>query len=322
MPFKTTCRTLALMALALPAAAAAAPDAKYFPGPVYVTVQGANAVEVLPQGTLWKGLTTAHYDAISPDGSRVLVTSAQPGQVYVMDAHSGKQLAVIPVGKATQGVGISPDGRWALAVVPDAGAVVAIDLKRLKAVKTIAVGKTPHNVRFSPDGRVAYVTLQGGSGVATVDMRSLKKSGEIPIPGLSGPHNLDLSQDGRLLWVRDITHRVAVVDVHSHKVLHYIDVGNGHAGIDVIPGGRYVFTGAIGDHIVSVIDPRSYRVVKRIDVGQGPHGVRASRDGRWVYVEVTATNKVAVIDVRTLKVVEQIPMQGGNPFWGAVQGND
>lgn len=314
--------SLMLALSALPMTAIAAPNATYFPGPVYVTVQGGNSVEVLPKGTLWKDLTAAHYADVSPDGSRVLVSSAKPGQAYVMDAKTGKQLAVIPVGEASQGVKISPDGRWALVVAQVKGAVVVVDLKKLKAVKTIEVGDTPHNAVFSPDGRKAYVTLQGGTGVAVVDMRSLEKIGEIPVPGLTGPHNLDLSDHGRLMWVRDIKNNVAVVDLHKRKVLHIIKVGNGHAGIDVIPGGKYVFTGAIGDHVVDVIDPRTYKVVKRIDVGQGPHGVRASRDGRWVYAEVTSTNKVAVIDARTLKVVEQIPMKGENPFWGAVQGNE
>src|SRR5699024_7146575 len=120
----------------------------------------------------------------------------------------------------------------------------------------------------------------------------------------------DLADHGQVMWVRDVVGHVAAVDIKTRKELAVIKVGNGHAGIDVIPGGRYVFTGAIADHVVDVIDPNTYKVVKRIDVGQGPHGVRASRDGRWVYVAVTGTNKVAVIDTDSLKVVRQIPTHG------------
>ena len=90
----------------------------------------------------------------------------------------------------------------------------------------------------------------------------------------------------------------------------------------MIPGGRYVFAGAIADHVVDVIDPATFKVIKRIDVGQGPHGVRASRDGRWAYVGVTGTDKIAVIDVNTLEVVQQIPSHGKLPFWVSVTGND
>ena len=320
MQFKLSLARLMLASGLLSAGVAIAADP--FSGPLYVTLQGANAVEVLPQGVVWNGITAAHYDDVSADGQRVLVTSARPGQVYIMDAATGKQLAVLATGESTQGVKIAPDGRLALVVDPDAGNVVVVDITQLKITKTIPVGKTPHNVRFSDDGALAYVTLQGGGGVAIVNMRTLEKTGDIPLPTLNSPHNLDLSDHGRLLWVRDIVNHVAVVDLKTKKVLHTIKVGNGHGGIDVIPGGRYVFTGAIGDHVVDVIDARTYKVIRQIDVGVGPHGVRASRDGRWVYAEITSTNKVAIIDTHALKVIKQVETAGGLPFWGAVAGND
>lgn len=293
-----------------------------FPAPVYVTLQGSNAVENVPNGPAWTGVPSAHYDAVDPRGDLMLVSSKDQPKVFLLDARNGKQLASFEIGAAPQGVTISPDGRWGLAVSAASGTVTLIDLRARKRVATIAVGKVPHNARFSADGKLAYVTLQGGTGVAVVDMRTRKKIREIPVPGIRGPHNLDLSADGKTLWVRDLVGHVAAVNIASGKELAVIPVGLGHAGIDVIPGGRYVFTGAIADHVVDVIDPATFKVVKRIDVGQGPHGVRASSDGRWVYAAVTGTDKVAVIDVRTLEVVKQVPVRGKLPFWLAVAGND
>lgn len=202
------------------------------------------------------------------------------------------------------------------------GTVTIIDMHTAKAVATIAVGKTPHNARFTANSKLAYVTLQGAGAIAVVDLQTLKKTGEFPVPGLPHPHNLDLSANGKILWIRGLIAKVAAVDLATHKVLVVIPVGLGHAGIDVIPGGHYVFTGAIADHVVDVIDPKTFKVIKRVDVGQGPHGVRASRNGRWVYAGVTGTNKVAVIDTKTLDVVQQIPVSGAIPFWVAVAGHD
>lgn len=124
------------------------------------------------------------------------------------------------------------------------------------------------------------------------------------------------------MWVRDIVGRVAAVDVATKKELAVIPVGKGHAGIDVIPVGRYVFTGAIADDVVDVIDPKTFKVIKRIQVGKGSHGVRASADGRYVYADVTQANDIVVIDAQTLKVIKKIPTVGGNPFWVAVPGHD
>lgn len=293
-----------------------------FPEPVYVTLQASNAVESLPSGRLLERLESAHYDAISPDGSRLLVSSATQPEAYLVDTHTGKKLATFTIGPTPQGVAISPDGRWGLAVSAGDGTVSVIDIVEQKLVKSIKVGEVPHNAIFTANGRRAYVTLQGEDAVAVLDMQTLAKIGEIAVPGLKVPHNLDLSADGSILWIRGFFGKVAALDLTSRKVLAVIPVGPSHAGIDVIPGGRYVFTGGIAGSVVDAIDPKTFKVVREIPVGQGPHGVRASRDGRWVYVGVTGTNKVAVIDTRTLKVVEQIPMHGKFPFWVALAGNN
>jgi YVTN family beta-propeller protein len=313
---------MAALVLGLSVTAHAAEPKDLFPAPVYVTLQGSNQVEILPGGKTCDGLPGAHYVAVSPDGSRMLVSSANKPEAYLVDAHDCRKLATFDVGPVTQGVQISPNGHWGLVVSAGNGTVTIIDMHTAKAAKTLDVGKTPHNARFTANSKLAYVTLQGAGAVAVVDMQTLKEAGEFPVPGLPHPHNLDLSANGEILWIRGLVAKVAAVDLATHKVLAVIPVGLGHAGIDVIPGGRYVFTGAIADHVVDVIDPQTFKVIKRIDVGQGPHGVRASRNGRWVYVGVTGTNKVAVIDAEKLDIVKQIPVGGTIPFWIAVAGHD
>lgn len=300
----------------------AATSADPFPQPVYITLTKANAVQEMATSNSLDGLPTAHYDAISADGKLLMVSSKDQPEAYLLDAQTGQKLATYKIGKVPQGVAISPDERWGMAVAAGEDTVSVIDLKTRKLVKTITVGKTPHNIRFTRDSKMAYVTLQGGTGVAVLDMSLLKKVDEIPVPGIKGPHNLDLSPDEKTLWVRDFVGKVAAVDIASHKVKAVIPVGLGHGGIDVTPGGKYVVTGAIADHLVDVIDPKTMQVVNRVDVGQGPHGVRASADGHWIYASITGTNQIAVIDANTLDVVKQVPTKGDVPFWISVVGND
>lgn len=316
-------RLAVALALGLGAAGVhAAESQNLFPAPVYATLQSSHAVESMPKNEVWDGLPGAHYDTVSADGRHMLVSSKDLPEAYLVEVDTGKKLATFEIGPTPQGVAISPDGRWGLAVSAGKGTVAVIDIDAQKMLKSIEVGKVPHNARFTDDGKLAYVTLQGGTGVAVVDMQKMAKVDEIEVPGIKGPHNLDLSADGKTLWVRDLVGKVAAIDLGTRKVLAVIPVGLSHGGIDVIPGGRYVVTGAIADKAVDVIDPATFKVVKRVEVGQGPHGVRASRDGRWIYAGVTATNKVAVIDSQTLEVVEQVPVNGKLPFWLSVVGND
>ncbi len=310
-----------LAVLASPALARAASSAADFPGPVYVPLQAANAVEVFPQKRMFHNLTSAHYAGVSPDGKMLITGSFTTGNVFLVDTKSGQILATFKIGKTVQGVVFTPDGRRAMAVEPNKGTVTVIDVKKRKVIKTVPVGNIPHNIGFSPDGHLAYVTLQGGTGVAVVDMKTLRKLREVPVPGLTGPHNLDFSADGSVMWVRDIVGHVAAIDLKTGKELALIPVGRGHAGIDVAPGGKYVLTGAIADDIVDVIDPKTFKVIKSIVVGKGPHGVRSSRDGRWAYTDVTGSNELVVIDMKTLKIARKIPTAGGNPFWVAISGH-
>jgi YVTN family beta-propeller protein len=298
-------------------AADAAESRSLFATPVYVTLQTDGMVENLQTGTIWS-LPGAHYHAVSSDDRHLLVSEAGSSNVYLLDITSDKLLATFDVGPIAQGVAISPDNQQGLAVGAGAGTVTVIELATQKVSQVIPVGKAPHNVCFTPDGKQAYVTLQGSGSIAVLDMQTLEKTDEFLLPGIDQPHNLDLSDDGKTLWIRDFTGQVAAVDLLTRNILAVIPVGQGHAGIDAVTASQYVVTGATADSMVDVIDAITFEVVKRIEVGQGSHGVRASLDGRLVYVGVTSTSQIAAIDTQTLEVVKQWPTQGQFPFWLAV----
>ena len=292
---------------------------KEFPETTWITMKKSASVESFPNQKVWKGGPNMLYDAVTPDGTMVLATSPSDNTVYVFDAKTGKQLAVVAVGHAPKGVKVSPDGKVAYIANQKSANISVLNLKTLKVTATIPVKTGPHNCRFTKDGTLAYVTLQGGAGLGVIDTKSQTMIRVIPIPGIKGPHNLDLSLDEKTAYVRDIVKHVAVVNLATGTTEKIINVGNGHAGIDVSPDGRFVVTGAIGDTYVSVIDTHSWNV-RKIEVGNGPHGVRASRDSHWIYVTVTKDHVVAVINASTMKVEKNIAV-GKFPFWVAVQGN-
>jgi YVTN family beta-propeller protein len=314
--------SLSMASVQKPAAAAVLQDKasrREFPATTYITMKKSGSVENFPQLAQWQGGPNMLYDALTPNGKMLLATSPSSDAVYVFDTSSGRQLAVIPVGKAPKGVKISPDGMVAYVSNQGSADISVVDLQRLKVVDSIKTAKWPHNARFTRDGKLAYVTLQGGAGIGVIDTAARKMIRIIAIPGITGPHNLDLSGDEKTAFVRDFVHNVAVVDLVSGQVKKVIKVGNGHGGIDVTPDDRYAITAAIGDNFISVIDTKSLSV-QNIEVGNGPHGVRASRDSRWIYVTLTRDNAIAVVNSATMKVEKKIPA-GQFPFWIAVQGN-
>ena len=301
------------------ASAQAKATAHEFPETTFITMKKSGTVEQFPQEKTWMGGPNMLYNAVTPDGKKVLATSPSSNTVYVFSADSGKQLAVIPVGKAPKGVKVTPDGRFAYISNQGSANISVVDLDSLQVVDTIAVEEGPHNARFTRDGSIAYVTLQGGAGVAVVDTKTRKMIKVIPVPGITGPHNLDLSADEKTAFVRDFVHNVAVLDLGTGKVKKVIKVGNGHGGIDVTPDGKYAATAAIGDNIITLIDTETL-ASNTIEVGNGPHGIRASKDSQWLYVTLTKDNAVAVINLKTMQIEKKIPV-GKFPFWVAVRGN-
>ncbi|NOZ54352.1 MAG: YncE family protein [Gammaproteobacteria bacterium] len=299
---------------------AAVPAQSVFSEPAFVSLKLANQVQKFPLDTVWAGGPNMLYNAVSPDGNVLLVTSPSTATVYAFDTTNGKHLALIKVGKASKGIKISPDGNEAYVSNEGDNSISVIELSSFQVVATIKTGKMPHNVRFSANGKQAYVTLQGGEGLGVIDTKSRKVVRIIPIPGLQGPHNLDLSNDGKMAYVRDVSNHIAVLDLTSGVVKKIIEVGMGHAGIDVFPNGQYAATGAIADNVVTILDLSDLSVVKKINVGNGPHGVRASKDNRWLYVTVTADDKVVVIDAQSWEIVKEYKV-GSFPFWIAVNDN-
>ena len=291
-----------------------------FPEPDYVSLRESNQVAKYPGQAIWQGGPKMLYNSVTPDGKTLVVSSPKEGSIYIFDAKSGKQLGTVKTDKAAKGLKISPDGKEVYVSNEEANNITVVDLINKKAVATIDTDKMPHNVRFSKDGKTAYVTLQGGAGLGVIDTKTRKVTKVIPTPGIDTPHNLDLSMDEKIAFVRDTSNQVGVLDLASGKIKKIIQVGQGHAGIDVIPNGKLVFTGAIADDVVTAIDAQTLEVVKQIKVGFGPHGVRASKDSRFLYVSVTADDKVVVIDTQKLEVVEEHKV-ASFPFWVAVNGN-
>jgi len=291
----------------------------YFPETVFISMKADATIEHFPAEKIWSGGPNMLYTAISPDGKTVLSTSPSSSSLYVFERNTGKQLAIIQVGKAPKGVKITPDGQWAYVSNQGSANISVVDLKTLQVVENIKVKKEPHNVRFSNAGKWAYVTLQGGAGLGIIDTKKRQLIDTIPLPGLTGPHNLDISSDGKTAFVRDFVHHVAVVDLTTKTVKKILTVGNGHGGIDVTPDGRYAATSAIGDTVISVINTQTLDVTS-IELGNGSHGIRASKDSHWLYVTLPQANEIAVINLNTLTVEKRIK-SGKFPFWIALQGN-
>ncbi len=199
-------------------------------------------------------------------------------------------------------------------------------VKGVIAVAQIAVLAAAGSA-LAATGKV-YVADEGESAVSVIDATSFKKTGSIPVG--RGPHNVQVSPDGKWVWVTNNGQPKAaetmsaeqmptsghgamagagavwVIDATTGAVVAKVGVGMHPAHVVVASDGRTAYITNGGDNSVSVVDTAAQRVTGVIPVGASPHGLRISPDGKQVWVANLKGGTVSVIDTESRKQVTQI----------------
>ncbi len=196
-------------------------------------------------------------------------------------------------------------------------------LAMARLVMLVAAGSA-----YAATGKV-YVADEGANTVSVIDAATFKKVGSIPVG--KGPHNVQVSPDGKWVWVTNNGEptkaaeampagkmpksehaamagagAVWVIDTANGTVTAKVPVGMHPAHVVVAPDGRTAYVTNGGDNTVSVVDTAAQRVIGLIPVGSSPHGLRISPDGKQVWVANLKGGTVSVIDTDSRKQVARI----------------
>ena len=158
---------------------------------------------------------------------------------------------------------------------------------------------------YAATGKV-YVADEGANTVSVIDTARHKKVGSIPVG--QGPHNVQVSPDGKWVWVTNNDEptkeagampagkmpksehaamagagakagAVWVIDTANGTVTAKVPVGMHPAHVVVASDGRSAYVVNGGDNTVSLVDTAGQKVIGLIPVGASPHGLRVSSDG-------------------------------------------
>jgi YVTN family beta-propeller protein len=113
---------------------------------------------------------TPHSEAVSPDGSRLAVTSFDGNVVYLINTATDKEIARIPVGKNPLDIAYSPDGRYLCTVNNQDNTVTVINTADYRVIGEVAAGKAPTSISMLPNGLQAYVTDEGDGTVEVLNI--------------------------------------------------------------------------------------------------------------------------------------------------------
>ncbi len=240
--------------------------------------------------------------------------------------------AQIPVSDLPLNMVLSDDGRYLLVTTNGAGdqTINVIDLLRGRSAQTVSVKKSWLGLAFAPDGKRFFVSggddnevmifdFAGGRAaqagkiiLGSADYHRLgdKERNEARRKGLGEfafPAGVAVTPDGKRLYVAEnLTHRVAVVDLATRKVITKIAVGEYPYDCEVARDGKRVYVSNWGSRSVAVIDTAVNQVVNNIPVGDHPNDLELTRDGKTLYVANANSNTVSVVDTEQLKEIEAI----------------
>ena len=163
--------------------------------------------------------------------------------------------------------------------------LVKVDLKAQKLLSALVLSKPgmPQDVRLSADGKTFYVTDMFNGGVFTIDAATFTETGFIPT-GV-GAHGLNISRDGRFLYVANRgskfmpdkprgTGSISVIEFATNKIVANWKIpGGGSPDMgNVTPDGKELWVAGRFDGQVYAIDTITGAVTK-INVGIEPHGL-------------------------------------------------
>lgn len=135
----------------------------------------------------------------------------------------------------------------------------------------------------------------------------------------AGPHEIEVSPDGRLAVVADYGERSAgntltVIDWRKREVLRRVDLGE-HTrphGLRFLPDGRRLVVTTEGSGRLTEVDIEAGEVLRSIEVGDGvPHMVALSPDGNRAYVTQLRSGVLSVVDLESGEKLRDVETGAG-----------
>lgn len=167
-----------------------------------------------------------HTIAIRPDGRQAYVASQEPGHfaLVVIDMATRAVVTQIPLDKPPRDLEFDPDGKALYLTLAGVPAVQVLDATTNQWGAPIPTGVSPHIAQHFAGMTSGVVVVQGPGEVMLFDPAARTSVRSIGVG--KQPHWLDLSADGKKLWVsNEGSNDVSVVDLGG-GAMHTVPVGN------------------------------------------------------------------------------------------------
>jgi hypothetical protein len=143
-------------------------------------------------------------------------TAPQPpariGRLLAAATSEGAAPLLVPIGGQLSDLVVAPDDRVLYVAADDRGFVAVLDATTLETLRTIPTVERGWTLELSPDGKRLYV-----GGVRELAIIDLERDNVVRIPLGRMVQDLQLSADGRRLWIALAQGGLKVLDTTTHE---------------------------------------------------------------------------------------------------------
>ena len=260
------------------------------------------------------------------EGPHEVIVSADGRTAYVSNygaERPGNSLSVIDLAarKETRRVDLGPLARPHGLVERDGKIYFTAEVSRVVARYDPAADRVDwlvgtgqsvtHMLAVHPKRPVIYTANILSNTVSVLELDRPQQPG--PPPRITNvevgpkPEGLDVSPDGRELWVgHNDDGGVSVIDTETNKVKETFKAGGMPIRIKFTRDGKYVLISSPTTGELAVFDASTRKELKRFAVGEAAVGIVVSTDSRRAFVASMATGKVTAVDLLSMTLAGSV----------------
>ena len=242
---------------------------------------------------------------LSLSGEILYVENANSNSISVIDLATNTVIRNISVGNSPHDLKISQNQETLYSTDIDSGTISVINTTTNTLIRQIPTDVSVHGIAIFND--TLYVGDVYGGKVLVIKDGVIK--GEIKVG--SGPEYMEVSPNGKFLYVANLWSPISVVDLEENKVIKEIDSGKTPHGLLFTNDGSRLFIVNMKSNTLSIIDAEKHEIIKTIAVGERPEFVALTPDESLAYVTNLGSDTISIIDTRSFEVVNEIQVGDG-----------